>query len=626
MSINGSCSDDPLLSFCPYPAIYTQNSTFESNLKLLLSYLSSNTSLSGGFYNTSVGNDTNTVYGLALCRADVTSEICQNCVKNASQEILSLCPQKEDAVIWYEYCQLRYSYARFFSLMVYAGKFPPWNDLQPNVTNPNKFSQILNGFLNVLISQVGSNSSVHMFATSDARAGSSKIHGLAQCTWDISSGDCKNCLRNAMVDLEGCCSTHQGGKVLDTSCDLMFQVSSVKGGGHRRLIIIITSVSLPVLVLLAGSYVYYLWRKKGRRRGLDEEKLREKSKSQWEKSMSLWDETDSSELSLIEFDAIKIATNNFSDTNKLGQGGFGTVYKGILPDGKEIAVKRLSRRSWQGLEEFKNEVILIAELQHRNLVRLLGYSIEGEENLLIYEFMPNSSLDVLIFDPVRRAQLDWRTLYNMVDGIARGLLYLHEDSRLKIIHRDLKPSNVLLDERMTAKISDFGMARIFGQDQNTANTKRVVGTYGYMSPEYAMEGIFSVKSDVFSFGVILLEIISGKRSNTYLKEHGHTLLAYAWRLWNEGKTSEVIDPLLIDSCSRTEVLRCIQIGLLCVQQYPEDRPTMSDVIVMLESDSRDLPQPTEPAFSLGRVVVQTDESSTVICSVNAVNVSNVAPR
>ncbi|XP_043704130.1 G-type lectin S-receptor-like serine/threonine-protein kinase At1g11330 [Telopea speciosissima] len=333
-----------------------------------------------------------------------------------------------------------------------------------------------------------------------------------------------------------------------------------------------------------------------------------------------------SELPLIDFDAIKIATDNFSDTNKIGQGGFGTVYKGTLPDGKEIAVKRLSRRSWQGLKEFKNEVILIAKLQHRNLVRLLGCGLEGEEKLLIYEFMPNISLDFFIFDPIRRSQLDWRTRYNIVDGIARGLGYLHEDSRLKIIHRDLKPSNVLLDKEMTAKISDFGMARIFCEDQNTANTKRVVGTYGYMSPEYAMEGIFSVKSDVFSFGVILLEIISGKRNSSYLKEHGQTLLAYVWRLWDEGKTSDFVDPLLISSCPRPEVLKCIQIGLLCVQRDATDRPTMSNVIVMLESDSGDLPQPKEPAFSLGRGAHQTDQSSTVICSVNALNISTLTVR
>ncbi|GKV34541.1 hypothetical protein SLEP1_g42907 [Rubroshorea leprosula] len=227
---------------------------------------------------------------------------------------------------------------------------------------------------------------------------------------------------------------------------------------------------------------------------------------------------------------VQAATNNFCDENKLGQGGFGAVYKGKLLNGQEVAVKRLSSGSGQGDLEFKNEVLLVAKLQHRNLVRLLGFCLEGDERLLIYEFVPNTSLDHFIFDPIKRARLNWDSRYKIIGGIARGLLYLHEDSRLRIIHRDLKASNILLDEDMNSKIADFGMARLFVRDETQGNTSRIVGTYGYMAPEYAMHGQFSIKSDVFSFGVLLLEIVSGQKNSCFRNgENIEDLLSYAWK-------------------------------------------------------------------------------------------------
>ncbi|GMP59258.1 hypothetical protein CsSME_00022611 [Camellia sinensis var. sinensis] len=208
------------------------------------------------------------------------------------------------------------------------------------------------------------------------------------------------------------------------------------------------------------------------------------------------------------------ATKDFHPNHKLGQGGFGPVYKGRLSDGREIAVKKLSQSSNQGKKEFTNEAKLLARVQHRNVVNLLGYCAHGAEKLLVYEYVANESLDKLLFKSGRHDALDWKRRYDIIAGIARGLLYLHEDSHSVIIHRDIKASNILLDDKWVPKIADFGMARLFPEDQTHVNT-RVAGTNGYMAPEYVMNGHLSVKADVFSFGVVILELISGQKNSTF---------------------------------------------------------------------------------------------------------------
>ncbi|XP_076961023.1 G-type lectin S-receptor-like serine/threonine-protein kinase At4g27290 [Bidens hawaiensis] len=307
-----------------------------------------------------------------------------------------------------------------------------------------------------------------------------------------------------------------------------------------------------------------------------------------------WEHLD--DLPFFSLSEVARATGNFNVSNKIGEGGFGPVYKGVLDDGKEVAVKRLSETSLQGLEEFKNEVICIAKLQHRNLVKLLGYCIHGIEMILIYEYMSNKSLDSFLFDEVRSLILHWPKRFQIIHGIARGILYLHQDSRLQIIHRDIKAGNILLDSDMNPKISDFGLARKFVGPDTSAKTKKVVGTYGYISPEYAVHGRFSTKSNVYSFGVLLLEIVSGKKNREFSHEnHGDNLLGHAWRLYKEGRSTELVSAPLRTSCTISEVLRSIHVGLLCVQNHAEDRPAMLSVVLMLVSDGA-LPEPKQPAF------------------------------
>ncbi|XP_031390717.1 G-type lectin S-receptor-like serine/threonine-protein kinase At4g27290 isoform X3 [Punica granatum] len=361
--------------------------------------------------------------------------------------------------------------------------------------------------------------------------------------------------------------------------------SELEGNSKRWKGVVVAAA----VILSISSTIFCLWASWRRRRG---------------QGVRLDDhagEEEKFELPMFGVAMISRATNNFSHFNKIGQGGFGPVYK--LQNGQEIAVKRLSETSRQGLNEFKNEVVLIAKLQHRNLVKLLGCCIEGQERMLVYEYMPNGSLDSFVFTGTTGGSyLLWRTKFNIIIGVAKGLLYLHQDSRLTIIHRDLKASNVLLDSKMNPKISDFGMARTFGEDQFLEKTKRIVGTYGYMSPEYVVDGIFSIKSDVFSFGVLVLEIVCGKRNREFHHpDHNFNLLGHTWNLWVEGNAHELIHEWMEDSFPLSEVMRCIQVGLLCVQRCPEDRPTMSSVLLMLDSESMRLPQPKEPGFYLERI-------------------------
>ncbi|KAL6333490.1 hypothetical protein AAG906_028675 [Vitis piasezkii] len=547
------------------------------------------------FYNDSA----NQIYSLYLCRGDVNATTCQNCVRTASQEV-----QQQ-------------STSPYFLL---------WNTR--NNSSPDERDVGVLAFIYTLVSK----------APNLENNASQNIYGLVQCTRDISNDECRSCLLQQIEEIEGCCQGKIGWNIMGPSCNMRYEQYlfyqqplapstpasqpmpddnpvAGKGGKNTTDIAIITVSTVTGAAVLLGFYLYcsIFRRKREPEEHVSEEILLHHSTAAthfMEGHIHARDQDNSGELHCFNLTTILTATNNFSDANKLGEGGFGPVYKGKLLNGKEIAVKRLSRKSGQGLEEFKNEVMLIVKLQHKNLVRLLGCCIEREEKLLVYEYMANTSLDAFLFDPIKSRQLDWAKHAAIVGGIARGILYLHEDSRLKIIHRDLKASNVLLDEEMNPKISDFGTARIFGSNQIDANTKKVVGTFGYMAPEYAMEGLFSMKSDTYSFGVLLLEILSGKKnSGFHHPDHSQNLLSHAWQLWNEGKGLEFIDPNLVDNCPVSVALRWIHIALLCIQEGPNDRPPMSSVVLVLGSETASLPTPAARPFSVGRFFI-SDQSST----------------
>ncbi|PIN26565.1 Serine/threonine protein kinase [Handroanthus impetiginosus] len=368
--------------------------------------------------------------------------------------------------------------------------------------------------------------------------------------------------------------------------------------GGKWIIVSVTTVAV-FLLILGSSFFLGLKYKQGKKR-----------KKELQELMTLEDCTETfdsknngvrgHDLKLFSYASILASTNSFATDNKLGEGGFGPVYKyidlgklmkyvtkqGKLSEGHEIAVKLLSRRSEQGLLEFKTELVLMSKLQHRNLVKLLGFCIHGNDKLIVYDYVPNKSLDFFLFDPTKREQLNWEARFKIIEGIAQGVLYLHKYSRIAIIHRDLKASNILLDEIMNPKISDFGLARIFKHNVREANTNKRAGTY---------------------FGVIILEIVSGQRNNSFHDLEGPlSLVQFAWELWEQGAELELMDPKLNTlSCDmKDQVRKCIQVGLLCVQSQAVDRPVIEDAVSMLKNETKSLPMPCKPAFFVRDDAVQ----------------------
>uniref|UniRef100_A0A0C9S4A1 TSA: Wollemia nobilis Ref_Wollemi_Transcript_25594_2264 transcribed RNA sequence n=1 Tax=Wollemia nobilis TaxID=56998 RepID=A0A0C9S4A1_9CONI len=594
---------------------YSTGSDFDVNLNELLRYLVRDAS-EKGLATFSYGQSPNKVFGLLQCRGDASREMCDTCSRNAIVEIRKTCPEARGALVWFDFCFLRYENSNFF---------PSLNseDLVGSVCNNVAASNV--GTYTVAIKQLmyslaaeASTPANRGFAAGQGQDSFNQtIYGLVQCI-DLASLNCSRCVYNAIAGTPENCLTDSGGQVLANSCQIRFgkkkfyssplplpsqeasslekpSVSLSQDKSSRRnptKLIIVMAVFGGVLLALVFFLIKLFPVSRTAEAALfktmrhDEEVPRDNT----EESLSQQDQI------IFKLKALKLATSDFHDDNKVGEGGFGPVYKGTLPDGRQIAVKKLSMKSKQGKNEFLNEVKIVAKIQHRNLVKLLGCCASRMEKLLVYEYMPNNSLEKMLFDPERRHILDWQKRYNIVLGVARGLLYLHEDSQPRIIHRDIKAGNILLDEKLNPKISDFGMARLVRAETAQVNT-RIAGTYGYMAPEYAMRGELSVKVDIFSYGVLLLEIVSGRKNTEInLSQNMQILLRWAWGLYTNGKALDIMDQTLGELCPEEQVLRCIHIGLLCVQADATARPPMSSVFLMLSSDSIALPIPTVPGF------------------------------
>ncbi|XP_047045745.1 cysteine-rich receptor-like protein kinase 15 [Lolium rigidum] len=621
---------------CPSNTNYTRGGIFQANLDALLSFLPAAASAASGFAENATGAAPDQAFGLAQCRADVNESDCRACLDATAQDAAGKCPGQKSSMVIYDNCLLRHSNASFFGTADTSPEVALCNVANATqVTQPELFMTQLGSLMRNL-SSLAAYSSPRMFAAGEADVTPLKIYGIAQCTRDLGGDDCNRCLSGTVTDILTGCYLKIGGQIFYRSCSVRYEVSlfynakaaeaamsppapaggglngTDHSGGNNSTVKIALAVSVPVAAVLLVLLItaLYLCKRKNKK---PHEHVQISSAADCEDG----EDMGSSESLLYDLSTLRAATDNFSEENKLGEGGFGPVYKGTLQDGQEIAVKRLSKTSQQGHVEMKNEVVLVAKLQHKNLVRLLGCCIQEQEMLLVYEFLANKSLDKILFDPVRRQELTWGHRFRIIQGIGRGLLYLHEDSRLTIIHRDLKASNILLDPDMSPKISDFGLAKLFSLDTSVGNTSHIAGTYGYMAPEYALHGIFSAKSDVYSYGVLVLEIIAGRRNtfSQYPGTNNEDLLTTVWRHWSHGSVTALLDGCSADGLQPSEMLRCVHVGLLCVQEDAHLRPSMATVVVMLNSRSITLPVPTPPAYlvrsragALGRSQTHEEEN------------------
>ncbi|CAL4980161.1 unnamed protein product [Urochloa decumbens] len=519
----------PISQFCGSDTsdqYYTENSTYLSNLKILYPMLINNTLANpSSFAKGSIGVVPDTVFALFLCRGDVGAFDCRQCAATGFQDAQTVCTFNKEVTMFYDECLIHYSNYDFFD---------PVNHVD--------------------IDSVGD------------------LNGTSQdmCVPDFTPNDCWKCLENITNTTMSNFRGEQGTTVLGVPCGMWYSTAKFYEGkpmwhitppadavaqqivvpvqGKKRHVSKVLVITLPAL-LLASIFCMTIYFKLIRSHRKGSRNKAEMNVKEME-DLVLELEGRSSEFRVYDFSQILVATDNFLEENKLGQGGFGPVYKGQFPDGLEIAVKRLASHSGQGLTEFKNEIQLIAKLQHTNLVRLMGCCCQGEEKMLVYEFCPNKSLDFFIFDETRRTLLDWN-----------------------------------------------------GQ------------------------GLFSVKSDVFSFGVLILEIISGKKTSSF---HGYgdfiSLLGYAWQLWKDGLWLQLVDTSLVTEVHTQAMMKCINIALLCVQENAADRPSMSNVVNMLSSENMTLPEPKHPAYF--HIRVGTEEVSIVLepSSLNNVTMSALDGR
>lgn len=570
--------------------------------------LSDQASISKWGFNVSGKSSSSPVYSVFQCFSYLSQKDCQLCFAKARPSLPSCIP-RPGRILLDDGCFLRYDNYSFLNESI-DDKYDSLNCSSSNVVQGEaERSQLTKNVEEV----VGNMTKIAVdgdgFGAEERGGGDGvSVYGMAQCWKSLSREECRECLEKAGSEVRKCLPAREG-KALNAGCFLWYspeKISNEMGSEgkedsrRRRRILIAVLISLPAVALLSIICVYVGYRrlKKGKQASIHLGKLPSS--------------VGKSDLNF-KYETLEKATEFFNPSRKLGQGASGSVYKGILRDGRIVAVKRLFFNTRQWADEFFNEVNLISVIQHKNLVKLLGCSIEGPESLLVYEYVPNKSLDHFLFDKNNSQSLSWQQRYDIIVGTAEGLAYLHVGSSTKIIHRDIKTSNILLDDNLTAKIADFGLVRCVAADQSHISTG-IAGTLGYMAPEYLVRGQLTEKADVYSFGVLVLEVVSGRKSNVFIEESS-SLLHTVWKHYKSGTLPETVDECLRDHFPAKEASNVLQIGLLCTQALASLRPSMPEVVQMLTDIQYPIPLPMQPPFLNSTVINQ--RSSTISTSVTS---------
>ncbi|KAK7290293.1 hypothetical protein RIF29_04604 [Crotalaria pallida] len=573
----------------------TNLSNFNQNLNASLADLRSQVSNQSKHFATAhqaLGADP--VYALFQCRNYLSNTDCAACFAAAAAQIRNCSAGANGARVIYDGCFLRYESNGFFDQTTLPGNSMICGN-NTAVGGATAFSGAAQQVLEDL--QIATPKINGFFAATKTQVAGGTIYAIAQCVETASESGCLDCLNVGYNNIQSCLP-NTDGRAFDAGCFMRYSETSffadnqtiditpfLKQGSSSKKGAIIGGVvgGVGLIVILLALFAWLKLYKKPKRapRG------------------DILGATELKGPVNYRYKDLKSATKNFSDENKLGEGGFGDVYKGTLQNGKVVAVKKLLLGPSSKIDEhFESEVKLISNVHHRNLVRLLGCCSKGQERILVYEYMANNSLDRFLFGE-KKGSLNWKQRCDIILGTARGLAYLHEDFHVCIIHRDIKTNNILLDDDLQPRIADFGLARLLPEDQSHLSTK-FAGTLGYTAPEYALHGQLSVKADTYSYGVVVLEIISGQKSSELRTDDddGDFLLQRAWKLYERDMHLDLVDKTLeTGDYDPEEVKKIIEIALLCTQASAATRPTMSEVVVLLKSkNSQENMKPTMPVF------------------------------